>query len=94
MGGIMVIYCPACGYKTNILESEFRGMDDCPLCSNILMKEETTFSALPAEKFNCQEIESDQTGLNEQIDKVILQSIINEIKESGEEREKTRCSSA
>ncbi|HEY0088652.1 MAG TPA: hypothetical protein VGB37_07400, partial [Candidatus Lokiarchaeia archaeon] len=62
---------------------EFDINENCPLCNNILMKESETFSNTKSYQKK-EEIQTEQTGLNEQIDAVIVTSLINEITAYGE----------
>jgi hypothetical protein len=87
------LYCPSCNFKKNIFESELMDNGSCPLCNNILLKETEDISC-PSENGeicnkgkacdSCKD-NTDQIGMSENLDRIMVNSLINEIKGYGED---------
>ena len=79
----MILKCGKCGYTKTIKEEELMENTECPLCAGAMMFEE---SANYIEEQKKEEIHNETTGMTEQIDNMLISSMIRDIEKVGEEK--------
>jgi hypothetical protein len=79
----MIIKCSHCGYTKAVMESELMENDNCELCGGAMLFEQ---SADYLEEQKKEEIKNETEGMNEQIDNMLISSMINDIEKVGEEK--------
>ena len=75
------IKCTNCNYQKEVLENEIMENTDCELCGGKMLFEE---NVKHLDKEN--DIQNESEGMNEQIDNMLISSMINDIEKVGEEK--------
>jgi len=79
----MIIKCSHCGYTKAVMESELMENDNCELCGGAMLFEQSADYLADQEK---EEIKNETEGMNEQIDNMLISSMIRDIEKVGEEK--------
>ena len=79
----MKLKCCKCGFLKDVMESEIMENTECPLCAGAMMFEESADYIADQEK---EEIKNETEGMNEQIDNMLISSMIRDIERVGEEK--------
>ena len=79
----MIIKCSHCGYTKAVMESELMDSDNCELCGGAMLFEQSADYLAEQKK---EEIQNETTSMNEQIDNMLISSMINDIEKVGEEK--------
>lgn len=77
----MILKCSKCGYTKNVREEELMESTECELCGSAMLFEESADYLADQEK---EEITNETTGMNEQIDNMLISSMIKDIEKFGE----------
>ena len=79
----MIIKCSHCGYTKTVMESDLMDNDNCELCGGAMLFEQSADYLADQKK---EEIKNETEGMNEQIDNMLITSMINDIEKVGEEK--------
>lgn len=89
----MKLKCIKCGFTINVMESELMDSTECSLCGGAMVFEESANYLADQEKYygspgesGHDEIKNETEGMNEQIDNLLITSMINDIERNGEEK--------
>ena len=80
----MKLKCINCQYTKDVMEQELMSNTECEICGGSMMFEESANYLIDEKKK--EEIQNEQEGLNEVLDKQLLSTMINEIKQFGEDK--------
>jgi len=85
------IKCTNCNYQKEVLENEIMESTECDICGGtMLFKESADYLAdqerLDNDHREHNEIQNETEGMNEQIDNILISSMINDIEKVGEEK--------
>ena len=79
----MKLKCIKCGFIINVMESELMDSTECSLCGGAMVFEESANYLADQEK---EEMVNETEGMNEQIDNLLITSMVNDIERNGEEK--------
>jgi len=87
----MIIKCSYCGYTKAVMESELMENDNCELCGGAMLFEQSADYLEEQERLDNDhkahdEIQNETTSMNEQIDNILISSMIRDIEKVGEEK--------